>query len=572
MITLSQDISVTTSDQYFVIESDYVDFNGNSYTVNINNVPNYPGLIQNGSLSDYGYDDVTVNGIIVVSNDASLLSYGGWIGQAYFAYGVNNVTISNCSSNGIIRDFGGGITGAYSNCTVSNSHSSGAMLMGAGGIFGRGSEGSAIHCHSSGGGDSFTGGIFGYQCSGDATNCYSTGDIYGDGGGISGYNGTGNISECYSTGNIFSYGGGIAGYYHSGTIVNCYSTGTIGDQAGGITAWSNQGTITNSYSAGIISSGAGGIGGPEDEGTTSNCYTANGNWNDEDANNNLLSVGNMVSTWIAIPTNMPYKLASFNEIIYSPDNANVSQNTSSSFVAGNFTTGSYSIINITGDPSGYPAFTINAGDGTISVSNAVAGSYVLKVLYSDYSDGSYQLNSFTVEVLSTLPVTWLSFTATPKANMAWLQWSTANEQNSRDFTIQHSANGSNWTTISTVRAAGNSTAVSNYNYLHADPVTGNNFYRIQQNDLDGNHSYSAVKKIQIGFSDKIFSVVNTIVDNGVLQVRIKMQALLELYTTDGRLVWQNQFSEGLQIINLSTVPAGIYLLRGKDTVEKILIR
>jgi hypothetical protein len=81
----------------------------------------------------------------------------------------------------------------------------------------------------------------------------------------------------------------------------------------------------------------------------------------------------------------------------------------------------------------------------VSVTNSIAGSYILTVFYEDAGDGSYQINDFSVEVLSTLPVAWHSFAVAPRGNDAWIQWSTSSEQNTRDF---------NCTSIASMAAAG----------------------------------------------------------------------------------------------------------------------
>ncbi|HEX3168737.1 MAG TPA: hypothetical protein VHQ93_20860, partial [Chitinophagaceae bacterium] len=92
------------------------------------------------------------------------------------------------------------------------------------------------------------------------------------------------------------------------------------------------------------------------------------------------------------------------------------------------------------------------------------------------------LNELTLADLSApLPLTWLSFTAKAQNNsQSLLQWATAQEQNTKDFYIQHSANGINWVTIGSLPAAGNSNSTSYYNYLHTNPEKGLNYYRIKQ--------------------------------------------------------------------------------------------
>ena len=70
VISLNQNINLDNTSQYFIIESEYVEFNGNNYTVVLDNISGYPGLLQNGTSSLAGYDNVTVQNVNVVSNSS----------------------------------------------------------------------------------------------------------------------------------------------------------------------------------------------------------------------------------------------------------------------------------------------------------------------------------------------------------------------------------------------------------------------------------------------------------------------------------------------------------------------
>ena len=60
------------------------------------------------------------------------------------------------------------------------------------------------------------------------------------------------------------------------------------------------------------------------------------------------------------------------------------------------------------------------------------------------SVSSTGLNELTLaNSLTPLPLTWLSFTATKQNQTALLKWATAQEQNTRNFTVQRSFNGIN---------------------------------------------------------------------------------------------------------------------------------
>lgn len=286
IVTLGEDVTLTNSQNYFIINGNYVTFEGNNKTITISGVSNYSGLIQNGFYelvktydpndpfamptetinSTNGFDNLTIQNLGVLALNSDVAAGQGWIGQASFALNASNNLITNCYSNGPLRQSSGGILGEKSYGTVKKSYSTGAHIGGyAGGIFGSEGHGTAENCFSSSA--SFGnrgGGIFGGVASNaSATNCYSTGIINGNCGGIFG------------------------GFTDNCTATNCYSTGSIGSNAGGI------------------------FGGNSANVTATNCYIANTAWVNDDANTVL--TGEDGSVWNT--NTSPYTLIALATIV-----------------------------------------------------------------------------------------------------------------------------------------------------------------------------------------------------------------------------------------------------------------
>jgi hypothetical protein len=183
------------------------------------------------------------------------------------------------------------------------------------------------------------------------------------------------------------------------------------------------------------------------------------------------------------------------------------------------------------------------------------------------------LNEFTLASLSTpLPVVWLSFKVTRQNQTTQLEWATAQEENTRNFIVQHSADGINWIGIATVPAAGNSSIVSNYSYLHTTPVSGNNYYRLIQMDIDNRSNYSASRMIYFSTTNESFTIVGNPVSKNVVTLRVITTSVIALYTTDGRLLWQDKVNAGIKYIDVSRYAKGIYLLKSNSTIQKIVIQ
>ena len=67
---------------------------------------------------------------------------------------------------------------------------------------------------------------------------------------------------------------------------------------------------------------------------------------------------------------------------------------------------------------------------------------------------------------STLPVSLINFSATPKDNAVLLRWATASEFNNLGFELQRSIDGNNgWSAIAFINGAGNSNSTINYSYV-----------------------------------------------------------------------------------------------------------
>ncbi|MEO6188481.1 MAG: T9SS type A sorting domain-containing protein, partial [Ginsengibacter sp.] len=106
------------------------------------------------------------------------------------------------------------------------------------------------------------------------------------------------------------------------------------------------------------------------------------------------------------------------------------------------------------------------------------------------------------------PVEFLNISARQKGSGVSVDWSTSQEFNSDYFDLEKSVDGNfSWTYVNTVKAAGNSSVVKNYNIYDAKPFSGNSFYRLKQVDKDGKFKYSKTVKININISKTGVSVL-----------------------------------------------------------------
>ncbi len=387
--------TLSSTDCYFVCNSDYIQFGTTSATRTTLYVTadNYGGLIQNGTSTGVGFNNIRVYNIDIVSSN-----YGSaWLGRNYYGRSTTDCRIVCCSSTGNISPNGGGIVGqSSSQVSIIGCWSSGSISSSGGGIVGEGSIGvSCDSCYSSGTIGSSGGGIVGERCyTGTITNCYSTGYIGSQCGGICGANSDHvYISAAYSTGTISTNAGGIVGRYaDTATIVNCYTTGDISTSSSGgiVGADSSSLTITNCYVVGQTSNGTGQIISGSNS-VPANCYfQENSAWSSVFAGLYL-----QLNAWISPGTNIPFLLKNMG---YSPYNqVNIDENgdpvrtSSQTIVLGQYTAAATSGSNF--------AILSDTGANAIdSVSGAITGTEI--GTYTLYIQG----NGVTIFTLTIIPV------------------------------------------------------------------------------------------------------------------------------------------------------------------------
>jgi hypothetical protein len=173
---------------------------------------------------------------------------------------------------------------------------------------------------------------------------------------------------------------------------------------------------------------------------------------------------------------------------------------------------------------------------------------------------------------ATLPVTWLNFTATPQGKDILLNWSTATEINTLDFLVQHSADGKVYTNLAAQAAAGNSSAIKKYHYVHTSPVLGYNYYRLHQRDFNGESSYSAIRfvKLNIALNTNDIRVVGNPFQNNELALVTPVEQEIALYDMVGKLCLQQHLEAGTHTLDVSFLPKGMYLLQTATSSQKII--
>ena len=204
-------------------------------------------------------------------------------------------------------------------------------------------------------------------------------------------------------------------------------------------------------------------------------------------------------------------------------------------------------------------------DGNVTV---ISGYYI-EVAISDFS------NFFIMSTGSVLPITLQSFTVQAINNTALLQWRTASELNNDYFDIERSADGRSFTKIGRLQGHGTTGIAQDYSFTDAAPLTGNNYYRLAQVDLDDKIAYSQIRLVSFngqGGALKVFPNPARSTLHIQLPKAASGQDALQLYGLSGLKVLVQSVSAGtLQTdADISTLAPGMYILRyGNESVKVV---
>lgn len=197
-----------------------------------------------------------------------------------------------------------------------------------------------------------------------------------------------------------------------------------------------------------------------------------------------------------------------------------------------------------------------------------------------YNDGvnNYDLYQWLLlsQNLLALPVALNKFDARKVGDAVRLDWATASESNSNYFTLERSENGVNFSEITRVSAAGNSSSEKQYSFTDRNlPASRYVYYRLKQTDKDGSVQQFGVRKVFIG--DKGFEIrAYPTITTGSLTVDVQgisnEQITLRITDMSGKLLMQQVVAPRQNRVNLRVghLAKGMYLIHASsDTYQHV---
>jgi len=172
--------------------------------------------------------------------------------------------------------------------------------------------------------------------------------------------------------------------------------------------------------------------------------------------------------------------------------------------------------------------------------------------------------------INNLPALLMSFNASNNNNAGELDWTMENQTSCKWFVIERSANASGFDSIGVVMGT-NNTHSTDYSFTDSRMLSGNNYYRLRQVDMDGVSKYSKIVSIyntNVAVADKKIQLypnpaIATL--NYSLTSPAASHATVMVYTMAGVLViaQQQQLASGVnqQSLAISNLKSGNYFLK-----------
>jgi hypothetical protein len=210
--------------------------------------------------------------------------------------------------------------------------------------------------------------------------------------------------------------------------------------------------------------------------------------------------------------------------------------------------------------------TLNIHDGNIwqafntGVMRNVSSNFV-----STAGLANRNLNELTLAAITApLPLHWGPVEAYRIGKLITVKWQTFNEEAVKSFVVERSLDGLQWFSVGHGVAALSNAGPNHYTQTDSLPTIAAVFYRIKQEDENGQISYSRVVKVAALrekmlveiYPNPVINALNVTVQSNSTHIKTMV-----LYNAGGNMVLHEKHVAKPGRIDMSKIPAGIYLLQ-----------
>lgn len=225
----------------------------------------------------------------------------------------------------------------------------------------------------------------------------------------------------------------------------------------------------------------------------------------------------------------------------------------------------------------------------IDLTNFAPDNYTLEVYYqftgedggsgcgtTKYDNNSNNPTNYTLtfSITPPIPVKFGNISVTNNKTENLVSWSTFTEENSKWFVLEHSVDGSLFSGIGRIAAAGFSSLQKNYRLKDSRPANGYNYYRIKMIESDGRTEYSATVRTENNYSTDWY-ILNP-GKAGIIQLAgLSNGDMVSLWSPSGNRIFHTKASSSSIDIPAADLARGTYFIKvvnSKGTsVKQVLV-
>lgn len=224
-----------------------------------------------------------------------------------------------------------------------------------------------------------------------------------------------------------------------------------------------------------------------------------------------------------------------------------------------------SVLHALKRPTSSDAWDLNWTTEGTHVQSSAAGSF-----FSVYRTGLTSFSQFGIAspAINPLPVELVFFNGLCSEGFSTLNWQTASENNTALYEVESSSNGTDWSVIGELEAAGNSAEFINYTFQDPNRSSGVTYFQLKQFDKDGN--YKVYGPVSTSCSDLTVNVEvfpNPTNDRGFVKINTTTNGFITIQITEntGKIIseFNTSVKNGETSIpfDLSSNSSGVYFLK-----------
>ena len=139
--------------------------------------------------------------------------------------------------------------------------------------------------------------------------------------------------------------------------------------------------------------------------------------------------------------------------------------------------------------------------------------------------GSYASDRFRIVFApaEVLPVTFTSVKAYRQDKNINVEWRVENEMNMKQYEVEKSTDGNQFTTLTVKAASANGGRSAVYVIQDSKPVEGYNYYRVKSVDINGKTEYSSVVKVLMGSIKQDITIYPNPITDGMIHLQLMNQ-------------------------------------------------